>query len=144
MIGGGLVVVVAATAYAQIRLNAWNEPFYNALSRKDLSAFGTQLLAFAWLAGALLVLNVAQTWLNQLAKLKLRVGLTRDLFAQWLMPKRAFLLAGVGEIGENPDQRVHEDARHLAELSTDLGVGLFQAALSSRASSEFCGVCRQE
>lgn len=129
LIGGGLVVVVASTAYAQIRLNAWNEPFYDALSRKDLGAFGAQLLVFAWLAGALLVLNVAQTWLNQLAKLKLRIGLTRDLFAQWLMPKRAFLLAGMGDIGENPDQRIHEDARHLAELSTDLGVGLFQAAL---------------
>ena len=29
----------------------------------------------------------------------------------------------------NPDQRIHEDARHLAELSTDLCVGLFQATL---------------
>ena len=129
LIGGGLIVVVAATAYAQIRLNAWNQPFYDALSRKDLRAFGLQLLEFAWLAGALLVLNVAQIWLNQLAKLKLRVGLTRDLFAQWLIPKRAFLLAGMDEIGENPDQRIHEDARHLAELSTDLGIGLFQSAL---------------
>ena len=43
--------------------------------------------------------------------------------------KRAFLLAGAGEIGVNPDQRIHEDAHHLAELSTDLGAGLFQAML---------------
>jgi putative ATP-binding cassette transporter len=128
-LGTGLVAVVAATAYGQIRLNAWNQPFYDALSRKDLSVFGSQLFVFMYIAGALLILDVAQTWLNQMMKMKLREGLTRDLFAQWLAPKRAFLLAGAKEIGENPDQRLHEDSRHLAELSTDLGAGLLQATL---------------
>ena len=32
MLGAGLLVVVAATAYMQIRLNAWNRPFYDALT----------------------------------------------------------------------------------------------------------------
>ena len=128
-LSAGLVVVVSATAYGQIKLNAWNKPFYDALSSKDLAGFAAQLLVFVYIAGALLVLNVAQTWLNQMAKIKLREGLTRDLIAQWLKPRRAFLLAGAGEIGVNPDQRIHEDAHHLAELSTDLGVGLLQATL---------------
>ena len=88
-----------------------------------------QLGVFAFIAGALLVLNVAQTWLNQMFRMELRTGLTRDLFAQWLVPKRAFMLGGAGEIGINPDQRIHEDARHLSDLTTDLGAGLLQAAL---------------
>lgn len=67
-------MIVSATAYGQIRLNAWNKPFYDALSRKELSAVIEQLLVFAYIAGALLVLNVAQTWLAQMAKLKLREG----------------------------------------------------------------------
>ena len=121
--------MVGATVYGQIKLNAWSRPFYDALSRKDLSGFASQLLVFVVIAGALLVLNVAQTWLNQMTKVTLRDELTRDLFAQWLSPGRAFLLAGAGEVGVNPDQRIHEDARHLAELSTDLCVGLFQATL---------------
>ena len=29
----------------------------------------------------------------------------------------------------NPDQRMHEDARHLSELSADLGIGLLQASI---------------
>ena len=33
------------------------------------------------------------------------------------------------QIGVNPDQRMHEDTRHLTELSTDLGIGLLQATL---------------
>lgn len=97
-LGIGLVGVISATAYGQIKLNAWNRPFYDALARKDISAFGHQLLVFAVIAGALLILNVAQTWLNQMAKLKLREGLTRDLLTQWLMPKRAFLLAAAGGV----------------------------------------------
>ena len=128
-LGAGLALVVGATVYWQIKLNAWNRPFYDALSRKDLSAFASQLLVFVGIAGALLVLNVAQTWLNQKTKVTLRDELTRDLFDQWLFPRRAFLLAGAGEVGVNPDQRIHEDARHLTELSTDLCVGLFQATL---------------
>ncbi|MBG0812555.1 ABC transporter ATP-binding protein/permease [Methylosinus sp. H3A] len=124
-----LIVVIGATAYGQIALNAWNQPFYDALARRDSEGFAHQLGVFAVIAGALLVLNVAQTWLNQMSRVELRKRLTRDLFSQWLAPKRAFLLAGVGDIGVNPDQRVHEDARHLSELTTDLGVGLLQAAL---------------
>jgi putative ATP-binding cassette transporter len=34
MLLGTIVAVVGATAYAQIRLNAWNRPSYNALSDK--------------------------------------------------------------------------------------------------------------
>jgi len=124
-----LVVVGGAAAYGQIKLNAWNKPFYDALTRRDLYDFLHQLGVFAFIAGALLVLNVAQTWLNQMFRMELRAGLTRDLFAQWLAPKRAFMLAGAGEIGINPDQRIHEDARHLSDLTTDLGLGLLQAAL---------------
>ena len=62
-------------------------------------------------------------------KLKLRAGLAYDLIGNWLQPRRAFRLANAGAIGDNPDQRMHEDARHLAELSSDLGIGLLQASI---------------
>jgi len=129
MLGVGVVAVIGATAYGQIRLNAWNRPFYDALAHKDWPVFVEQIGVFAAIAGGLLALNVAQMWLNQMTKLKLREGLVRDLFGEWLQPRRAFRLAGAGEIGVNPDQRIHEDARHLTELSTDLGIGLLQSSL---------------
>ncbi|MEW5421156.1 ABC transporter ATP-binding protein/permease [Amorphus sp. 3PC139-8] len=124
----GLVGVILLTVYGQIRLNAWNQPFYDALSDKNFSQFTRQLGVFAIIVGSLLVLNVSQRWLNLMLKLKLRKGLVQELFNQWLMPGRAFRIAGAGEIGTNPDQRIHEDAEHLTELTTDLGVGLFQAS----------------
>src|SRR5579863_9981718 len=129
MLSLALLAVVGATAYAQIRLNAWNQPFYDALAHKNVSTFLTQLGVFGELAGVLLVLNVAQAWLNQESKLVLREGLVEDLVSEWLAPARAFRISHAGEIGENPDQRIHEDARHLTELTTDLGIGLLQSSL---------------
>src|SRR5215813_7535390 len=128
-LGGAIVAVVGATAYGQVLLNAWNRPFYDALSRKDLPVFLQQLVVFAAIASGLLALNVAQMWLNLRTKVKLREGLAKDLLNEWLRPRRAFRIASAGEIGLNPDQRIHEDARHLTELSTDLGIGLLQSTL---------------
>ena len=117
----GTVFVLCATAAAQVGLNAWNRPFYEAIAARNFPAFLDQLLAFTVIAGGLLVLNVAQAWLREMIKLKSREWLTRDLFAEWLKPGASTRLAGAGEIGINPDQRIHEDARRLSELSADLG-----------------------
>jgi putative ATP-binding cassette transporter len=124
-----ILIVVIATAYGQIRLNRWNKPFFDALSRRDIHDFIVQLGVFAIIAGALLVLNVAQRWLVETLKIKLREGLVRNLIRDWMMPRRAFWLASTGAMGVNPDQRMHEDARKLCELSADLGVGLLQATI---------------
>lgn len=129
LLGLGIFVVVAATAYGQIRLNRWNQPFYDALSHRQFPAFLVQLGVFGLIAGSLLILNVAQQWLAQMLSLKLRAGLVGDLVENWMQSRRAFRLAHAGAIGVNPDQRVHEDARHLTELSASLGIGLLQATI---------------
>jgi putative ATP-binding cassette transporter len=124
-----IVVIIIATAYGQIRLNSWNKPFFDALSRRDLRDFLFQLGVFFVIAGFLLILNVLQRWLAETLQVKLREGLVRSLLKDWLLPRRAFWLANAGSIGVNPDQRIHEDARKLCELSGELGIGLLQAAI---------------
>ncbi|WP_082407669.1 ABC transporter ATP-binding protein/permease [Mesorhizobium sp. 1M-11] len=126
---GGILAVILATAYGQILLNRWNQPFYDSLQRRDLTAFLDQLVVFAMIAGGLLVLNIGQQWLNQRFRLKLRESLTTDLVEEWLKPNRAFRVANAGAIGVNPDQRMQQDAGHLSDLSTDLGVGLLQSII---------------
>jgi putative ATP-binding cassette transporter len=129
LLSGALFLVIVVTAYGQIRLNNWNQPFYDALSRRDFAQFLVQLGIFGLTAGALLVLNVAQRWLTETLKLRLRQGLAHDLIRNWLQPCRAFRLSLAGPMGVNPDQRMHEDARHLTELSADLGMGLLQSSI---------------
>jgi putative ATP-binding cassette transporter len=125
----GVFVIVVATAYGQIRLNRWNKPFFDALSRRDFREFLLQLGVFFLIAGIVLILNVAQRWLVEILKLKLREGLVHDLLQGWMQPRRAFWLANAGPMGVNPDQRMHEDARKLCDLSADLGIGLLQATI---------------
>ncbi|MGY2997115.1 ABC-type uncharacterized transport system fused permease/ATPase subunit [Mesorhizobium sp. URHB0026] len=120
----GIMAVIVATSIGQVLLNRWNQPFYDALARRDMAAFLHQLMIFAMIAGGLLVLNIGQTWLNQMIRLKLREALALDLIDQ---SARAFRLANAGAIGVNPDQRMQQDAAHLSDLSTDLGVGLLQS-----------------
>ena len=129
LLGIALVAVIGATAYAQIRLNAWNQPFYDALARKNLGEFFAQLIVFTFIGAGLLILNVAKMWFSLKTNVILREGLVRDLFDQWLKPGRAFRLADAGDIGTNPDQRIHEDARHLCELSAGLALGLLESSL---------------
>jgi putative ATP-binding cassette transporter len=128
-LAGGIVVVIAITAYGQIELNSWNKPFYDAISRRDVGDFILQVGIFAVIAGGLLVLNVAQRWLVETLQLKMREALVTDLVGLWLQPRRAFWLQGSGPMGAHPDQRMHDDTLKLCDLSVGLGVGLLQAAM---------------
>ncbi|MER9235759.1 ABC transporter ATP-binding protein/permease [Mesorhizobium sp. M0622] len=125
----GIVAVIVASSIGQVLLNRWNQPFYDALARRDMQGFLHQLLVFAGIAGGLVVLNVGQTWLDQMLRLKLREALTLDLIGEWMRPARAFRLTHAGAIGVNPDQRLQQDAGHLSDLSTGLGIGLLQSCI---------------
>jgi putative ATP-binding cassette transporter len=129
MLTAALLVVIFATTYAQYRLNEWNGPFYDALERRDLTEFVNQLMVFAVIAFMLTLLNVVQMWLNQITALRMREGLSRDLADVWLTPGRALKLVGAGAIASNPDQRLHEDTRILAENTTNLAIGLVNSTI---------------
>jgi len=129
LLAAALLVVVVLTAVMQVRLNAWNQPFYDAVERRDLEGFIHQLGVFFVIAGILLVLNVAQTGANQLIRVRLRELATRDLIGNWMTDKRAARISRAGEIGVNPDQRIQSDAQTLTEYTTDLGIGLLQSTI---------------
>jgi putative ATP-binding cassette transporter len=124
-----ILAVIVATSFGQILLNRWNQPFYDAIQRRDLPEFLHQLMVFAAIAGGLLILNIAQQWLNQRLKLRLREALTVDLIDEWMRPNRAFRLTHAGAIGVNPDQRMQQDAGHLSDLTTGLAIGFVQALI---------------
>jgi len=124
-----LLLVIFATTYATYRLNEWNGPFYDALERRDMPEFLNQLVIFGVIAFSLTLLNVVQQWLNQITAMRMREGLARDLADVWLRPGRALKLAGAGTIASNPDQRLHEDTRILAENTTALAIGLVNSTI---------------
>ncbi len=53
-----LVVAILVTSYGQIILNDWNQPFYDAITRRDLNDFLYQLGVYFVIVACLLVLDV--------------------------------------------------------------------------------------
>ena len=128
-LAAGLVAVIVCYMLAQVRLNTWNGSFFDAVEQKNLTAFGEQLLIFLGIIAVLLVLVVAQTWLQETIKYRIREWLIHTLLDEWLVPGRAYRLGMTSDRSSNPDQRVQEDTRVLTELTTELGVGVVQSAL---------------
>ena len=125
-----MTAAILVTTYGQIILNSWNQPFYDAITRRDLGAFFYQLGVYFSIVAGLLVLDVTQRWINETIRYRLREGLTRDLLALWMAPRRAFWLATRGgSVGVNPDQRMTDDAAKLCDISTDLSIGLFRSSV---------------
>ncbi len=124
-----LLAVVGANTYGQVRLNAWNGSFYDTLAQRSFWALGNELVTFLIIVGGLLTLVVSQTWLQEMIKVRLREWLTHDLLDQWMAPRRAYLISHAGELGANPDQRMEEDARALADLTASFAFGLLQSTL---------------
>jgi vitamin B12/bleomycin/antimicrobial peptide transport system ATP-binding/permease protein len=127
-LGGAIALMIGLNALVQIRLNNWNGDVYNAISLKNVSLFIYQAEVFLLIVSILLCLGVAQTWLHELLKVRLRKAVTFDLLAEWFRPRRIFQLKQSGDISTNPDQRIQDDARRLSELSVDLAVGLLQSS----------------
>lgn len=133
--GGGLVlaifvgsiVVTIANMLGQVRLNEWNGQFFDAVGRKDLSAFIQFLWTFLVIIAVLLTLTVAQTFLQERLKFRLREWISLHLLAEWLKPMRIYQLSFAGPYGRNPDQRIQEDTRLLGDFSADLGCGIVYA-----------------
>ena len=70
-----LIAAILATTYGQLALNEWNQPFYDAITRRDLHDFLYQLGVYFLIVGVLLVLDVLQRWLNETAKFRMRESL---------------------------------------------------------------------
>ena len=121
--------VTIANMFGQVELNDWNGRFFDAVGRKDLSGFVHDLWTFLVIIAVLLALTVAQTFLQERLKFRLREWITRHLLVEWLKPMRIYQLSFAGQYGHNPDQRIQEDTRLLGDYTADLGCGIVYSLL---------------
>jgi putative ATP-binding cassette transporter len=123
------IVVTIGNMFGQVRLNEWNGEFFDAVGRKDLSGFVYHIWTFLIIIAVLLGLTVAQTFLQERLKFRLREWITRHLLTEWLKPMRVYQLSFAGLYGHNPDQRIQEDTRILGDYTADLGCGAVYSLL---------------
>jgi putative ATP-binding cassette transporter len=123
------IVITIGNMVGQVWLNEWNGRFFDALAHKELVGFLHLLWTFLGIVAVLLALTVAQTFLQERLKLRLREWIARHLLVAWLKPMRIYQLSFAGPYGRNPDQRLQEDTRLLGDFSADLGCGLVYSLL---------------
>ena len=110
-----LAVGIVAVVVAQRRAADQAQPLAGRLLRRDRAHGRCRPSCPArWssppIAGALLVLVVAQTWLQEMIKVRLREWLTRDLLDQWLAPQ-ARLPAGLRRRDRRQPRPAHARGR---------------------------------
>lgn len=125
----GSTVVTMGNMAGQVWLNEWNGQFFDALARRELQEFAVLLWTFLIIIAVLLTLTVAQTFLQERLKLRLRDWIARHLLSAWMEPMRIYQLSFAGPYGRNPDQRLQEDTRLIGDLTADLGCGLVYSVL---------------
>ena len=114
---GLLAVIVALNlglVYVNVQLNLWNNDFYNTLQNKDMDGFSHQLMKFAVIAGAYIVIAVYQLYLNQMLQIRWRRWLTDRYLADWIGQRTYYRLQLTDRGTDNPDQRKKPKPRSVA------------------------------
>jgi vitamin B12/bleomycin/antimicrobial peptide transport system ATP-binding/permease protein len=129
--GRALLSAILAIELAQVGiavlLNAWNARFYDALQHKNAAAFGYELLIFAVLVAAFILLAVYQLYLSQGLQIRWRQWMTDRLLCSWLQGSTPYRMQLSADCVDNPDQRIAEDIKLFVSNTLSLGTGLLGA-----------------
>jgi putative ATP-binding cassette transporter len=128
-----LAAVVAlnlASVWLNVRLNSWNNDFYNALQNYDWPEFWWQFAVFGVIAVALIVVAVYQLYLRQILQIRWRRWLTDRFLKDWLADQAYYSMQLDQSSTDNPDQRIAEDLDRFTSITLTLSIGLLNAAVT--------------
>ncbi len=118
------------SVYITVRLNFWNNTFYDTLQKLDEHGFFVQLGIFTLLASAWIVVTVYQLYLQQMLQIRWRRWLTRQYLGDWLDAKAYYRLQLEGDSTDNPDQRIADDLDQFTSGSLGLSLGLLNSVVT--------------
>ena len=129
----GLLLAVIAlnlgNVYVTVRINEWNNAFYNALQKLDGGEFFRQLGIFCILAAFYIVMAVYAFYLSQMLQVRWRRWLTKRYLGAWLTD-RAYYQLELKSATDNPDQRISEDLNQFTSYVLTLSLGLLTSVVS--------------
>ncbi len=127
-----LALVVAlnlAVVFINVRLNAWNAGFYDALDKRNWPVFKSSLAEFAVLAFSYIVIATFRTYFRQMLEIRWRQWVTDTNLAKWFA-HQAYYRIERDHLADNPDQRISEDIRTLVSSSLALSLDLLTTLVS--------------
>jgi vitamin B12/bleomycin/antimicrobial peptide transport system ATP-binding/permease protein len=127
----GLLFAVVAlnlvTVGLNVRLNRWNNDFYDALQQYDWVEFWRQFGIFAIIACSLIVVAVYSLYLRQILHIRWRRWLTDRFLRKWLEDQSYYRMQLNQATTDNPDQRISDDLDRFATITLALSLGLLSS-----------------
>ncbi|CFB61492.1 ABC transporter ATP-binding protein [Pandoraea apista] len=127
-----LALVVAlnlAVVFINVRLNAWNASFYDALDKRNWPVFKSSLAEFAVLAFSFIIIATFRTYFRQMLEIRWRQWVTNMNLSKWFT-RQAYYRIERDHLADNPDQRISEDIRTLVSSSLALSLDLLTTLVS--------------
>src|SRR3954471_22527762 len=124
---GAVIALNLSAVWLNVRLNSWNNDFYNALQEYDWPKFWRQFLIFGAIALSLIVVAVYQLYLRQMLQLRWRRWMTERYLADWLGDRVYYRMQLDQSGADNPDQRIADDLDLFTRTSLALSLGLMNA-----------------
>jgi vitamin B12/bleomycin/antimicrobial peptide transport system ATP-binding/permease protein len=130
MARGLLLAVIALnliTVGLNVRLNAWNNDFYDALQQYNWPEFWRQFAIFGIIAFLLIVVAVYSLYLRQILHIRWRRWLTDRFLRNWLDNQAYYRMQLDHTTTDNPDQRISDDLDRFATITLALSLGLLSS-----------------
>lgn len=115
MIGLGMLQVALA-----VRLNLWSADLFDALERRSSERFTEQVLVFAILVAAIMLVNALHLTAKRGLQIRWREWLTQRVLGEWMASARHYQISLLPGDHDNPDGRIAEDIRIATEAAIDL------------------------
>jgi putative ATP-binding cassette transporter len=125
-----VIALNLGNVYIDVRINQWNNAFYNALQEFDAPEFFRQLGIFCILATISIVMSVYALYLQQMLQIRWRRWLTGRYLLRWLADRTYFRMQLHGQDTDNPDQRISEDLNQFTAYVMSLTLGLLTSVVS--------------
>ena len=124
-----VIVLNLGNVYISVRINAWNNVFYNALQAFNSGELFRQLGTFCVLVAFAIAMSVYALYLNQMLQIRWRRWLTRRYLGVWLAD-HAYYQLQLRDTTDNPDQRIAEDLNQFTAYVLSLSLGLLTSVVS--------------
>ncbi len=127
---GAVVLLNLISVWLNVRLNAWNADFYNALQNYNWAEFWWQFAIFGMIAVSLIVVAVYQLYLRQILQIRWRAWLTDRFLDDWLGHQTYYRMQLDQTTTDNPDQRISDDIDRYTSISLALSIGLMNSVVT--------------
>jgi putative ATP-binding cassette transporter len=127
---GSVIALNLISVWLNVRLNAWNNDFYNALQNYNWAKFWWQFAIFGMIAAALIVVAVYSLYLKQILHIRWRRWMTERYLDHWLGNQTYYRMQLDQSATDNPDQRISEDLDRFTSISLTLSLGLLSSVVT--------------